>query len=269
VRFLQAAHYHKGRIRPVRVIVVHAMQMPERPGTAEACAQMFHTTDRDASAHVCVDADSEVRCVQDEDTAWAAPGANADGLQIEHAGFSEQSRADWSDPYSSAMLRRSVVVTAAWCKRFGIPARQLSNAQLADGRSKGFVSHHQVSQVFRKSSHWDPGPGFPWRSYLALVADELGDSAPKPTPVEDDMPLTDADVDKVAAAVVSQLLGRSGPTVGVALQDGYQKLERLEAAVAAIAQRLATPGASTGASGPVLTRADIRAELVAALRSVQ
>lgn len=83
------------------------------------------------------------------------------------------------------------------------------------------------------------------------------------------MPLTDTDVERVASAVVSTLLGRSGPTVGVALQDTHNRLVRVEEAVAAIAQRISVSGVAASANGPVLTASDVRAQLVAALRSVQ
>jgi hypothetical protein len=53
------------------------MEAPEGPQTAENIAAYFAKTSTKASAHVCVDNDSEVRCVSDADTAWAAPRANA------------------------------------------------------------------------------------------------------------------------------------------------------------------------------------------------
>jgi N-acetyl-anhydromuramyl-L-alanine amidase AmpD len=45
----------------------------------------------------------------------------------------------------------------------------LTNDELADGQSKGFVSHAQVSEVFKQSTHTDPGPGFPWKLFLEKV----------------------------------------------------------------------------------------------------
>ena len=75
-----------------------------------------------------------------------------------------------------------------------------------------------------------PTPSFtPWRTrYAAFKAQQE----------EDDMPLTDSDVAKVAAATVSEMtsrkLGSSGPTVGVALQDGYWSTIRLQGEVAGL-----------------------------------
>ena len=73
------------------------------------------------------------------------------------------------------------------------------------------------------------------------------------------MALTDDDAAKVASAVINQILGRSGPTVGVALQDGYLTLKRLETLAAA---------PTVGVSAPGLTRDDVEAAVVKVLRSV-
>jgi hypothetical protein len=71
------------------------------------------------------------------------------------------------------------------------------------------------------------------RLYRLIATGALMDQParpPTPTPEgDDDMPLTDADAQKVADAVtrdlLGQLLGRSGPTVGVALQETHQRIQ--------------------------------------------
>lgn len=178
MKTVQAKHYHKGRIRPVRLVVVHDMEWPETVSTAEDCAHMFATMTRQASAHVCVDNNSAVRCVADSDTAWAAPGANADGLQLEMAGFARQTRAQWLDAYSTAMLGQAAKVVAAWCKKYAIPARRLTAAELKAGH-KGIIGHIDATKAYG-GSHTDPGPGFPWDVFLDMVRVELGgDTSPK------------------------------------------------------------------------------------------
>jgi hypothetical protein len=44
----------------------------------------------------------------------------------------------------------------------------LSADDLLAGR-RGLTGHAQVSAAFRKSDHWDPGPGFPVESFLDRV----------------------------------------------------------------------------------------------------
>lgn len=173
MQLVQARWYHEGRIAPIRVVVMHSMEWAEKGSTAEDCARMFHTMSRQASAHVCADNNSTVRCVADRDTAWSAPGANADGLQLEMAGFARQKRSDWLDAYSKAMLAQAAAVAAIWAKAYKIPVRSLTRTELKAGR-KGFTSHADVSAVYKRSDHTDPGTGFPWDVFLDLVADELG-----------------------------------------------------------------------------------------------
>lgn len=181
MKTVKARWYTKGRISPVKQIVIHDMEAPEGPLTAENVANYFHTTDRKASAHICVDNNSEVRCVSDEDTAWAAPGANASGLQLEIAGYARQTFDQWTDAYSSAALTRAAKLVAAWCRKYDIPVRHLTDVELAHG-SKGIVGHADVSRVFRKSDHSDPGTGFPWKWFLAEVRSQL-ETSPQPQAV--------------------------------------------------------------------------------------
>ena len=91
------AHYYEGRQRALRLIVIHTMEAPETPTTAENIAAYFASGNVVASAHACVDQDSLVICLPMSDTAFAAPGANADGYQVEHAGYAAQDDAGWAD----------------------------------------------------------------------------------------------------------------------------------------------------------------------------
>lgn len=171
--FVQAKYFRRVGERPVRVIVIHDMEFPEEEKTAKKVADYFTHPDTPSSAHICVDSDSIVQCVLDRDVAYGAPGANQDGIQIELAGFGSQTREQWLDSYSKRLLERAADATAQYCLKYDIPPRQLTNAQLADKKSKGLVGHRQVSEVFKKSTHTDPGPNFPWDVFLTLVQQAL------------------------------------------------------------------------------------------------
>jgi N-acetyl-anhydromuramyl-L-alanine amidase AmpD len=169
--FVKARHFRAtGGRRPVRVIVIHSMEAPEKGDTAENVARFFNTTDREASAHLCIDSDSTVRCVRDDDVAFAAPGANADGVHVELAGFARQTEREWLDPFGVLMLERAAVATAEYCMKYAIPIQRLSNSELANKTNRGIVSHAQVSEVFKKSDHTDPGSAFPWDFFLERVS---------------------------------------------------------------------------------------------------
>lgn len=148
------------------------MEAPEKGETAEAVARYFQRKSTKASAHYNVDNNSIVQCVRDIDIAWGAPGANHNGLHIEHAGYARQSSAEWDDPYSRDMLRLSTNLCADLCRKYGIPPVWLSPADLRAGK-EGITSHHNVSLAFGKSSHTDPGQAFPHAKYVQMVADIL------------------------------------------------------------------------------------------------
>lgn len=156
--------------RTVRVIVIHDMEFPERGDTAEVIAKDFATRPpkNKGSAHICVDNNSIVQCVRDNDIAYAAPGCNNDGIQIELAGYAKQTPQEWLDPYGVALLALGADATAQYCLKYDIPPVHLTDAQLRAGQ-KGIVGHAQVSVVYKKSDHPDPGPNFPWTYFMAHV----------------------------------------------------------------------------------------------------
>ena len=179
--FVGSPHVTRTAGRRIDVIVVHSMEMDEKGTTAESCAQWFLNPSAKVSAHYCIDVDSIVQCVRDRDVAWHAPGANHNGIGIEHAGRARQSRAEWDDPYSRAMLARSTALVANLCRKYKIPATWLHPADLVAGK-RGITSHNNVSRAFRRGTHWDPGPGFPIEAYLRAVQAKLkGRKVPEPS----------------------------------------------------------------------------------------
>ena len=170
----------EGRLAPIRLIVIHTMEVPETNSVAESVGRAFADPARRVSAHVGVDTDSTVRYVSDDDTAWAAPGANADGLQIELAGRAGQTTGQWADAPSRAILERAAQQVATWCRAYGIPPLWLTDAQLADGKTRGIIGHADASRVFKLSDHTDPGPAFPRASFLARVKSLIGSAAARP-----------------------------------------------------------------------------------------
>lgn len=180
------AHYYEGREKTLRLIVIHTMEAPEGPQTAENTAAYFASGAVVASAHACVDQDSVVVCLPPTATAFAAPGANAAGYQIEHAGYASQDGAGWADAESQSMLRLSAAHAREIALAAGIPLRHLTDDELAAGYA-GFVGHDQVSRVYKRSDHWDPGPAFPWSEYMGLVNGEAATEETPIVPEEDTM----------------------------------------------------------------------------------
>lgn len=159
-----------GKRRP-DLIVIHAMQYYERDNTAEVIAHDFATrgADNKASAHLCIDNNSIIQCVHDNDVAYAAPNANRNGIQIELAGYSEQTREQWLDPYSIAMLELATDATAQYCLKYSIPMVKLEPDHLRTGL-RGICGHRDVTKAFNNpTAHMDPGPNFPWDYFMRKV----------------------------------------------------------------------------------------------------
>lgn len=157
-----------------RLIVIHAMEYPEKPDSAEWCSRYFAGLEGPApkaSAHACIDQDSVIQCVPWDQIAWHAPGANTWGIGLEHAGFGRFSLADWQTTYSLQMLDLSAWVCAELCTLFAIPVDFLDANELAAAgeNARGITTHAEVSKAFKKSDHSDPGKGFPMGDYLRAV----------------------------------------------------------------------------------------------------
>ena len=166
---IRSAGYRPTRGAKVRLVVLHTAECAETAKSAEAVAGYFASLkDRAASAHFCVDSDSIVQCVPLSGTAWAAPGANDDGVQIELAGYAGQGAAGWADAYSVAMLDRAATLVAQLCERYSLPVAYVDEAGLLTGLA-GVTTHAAVSRAFKRSTHTDPGPTFPLAAFLDSV----------------------------------------------------------------------------------------------------
>lgn len=171
IEFIEAANYTPvfGAPRDIRLLVLHTMESQEKPGTARNVARWFAGDKApQASAHYCVDNSEVIRCVRDEDVAWHAPGANKTGIGIEHAGRASQTATDWMDLYSKSMLKLSVELAALLCIKHDIPAKLVTIEGLLKGQ-RGITTHVAVTRAFKRSSHTDPGPGFPLSQYIKDV----------------------------------------------------------------------------------------------------
>lgn len=180
---IQARHYTPTNGRQIDLAVLHDMEAPEKPTTAENIASWFAGPNAPrASAHWCHDSTSSVRCVADKDVAWHAPGVNHNALGHEQAGYARQSEQEWLDDYSAAMLRHQVAPQVrADCDRYGLPVRFVQPEGLLRGE-RGITIHRWVNEAFHRSSHWDTGFHFPYDTFLGWVRGAKGGPV-QPAPI--------------------------------------------------------------------------------------
>lgn len=165
---IRARHFHSGRLSPVDVLVLHTA---EGAANAVALGHYFATTDRKASAHSGVDDGRRVDYVPFGDTAYAAPGANADGEHLELCGFAQWSARDWHA--HGGMLEQAAAWLVERCRARGIPPVILGPAELRANK-RGITRHLDVTRAFRRSTHTDPGDNFPLREVVDRTAALLG-----------------------------------------------------------------------------------------------
>lgn len=187
-----AGNYYEGRVRPIRAAVLHAAQCPCETG--RAYSTMVFLSNRPpgarASAHYCTDPDETVAGVAEEDTAFTTPDLNADGINIEQAGFAEFGSGfidpvrypqwsdyyggvwpNWTDPLPTRMIERQTVpLVADICRRRNIPPVVLEPADLLNPDARGITDHWRATLAFNGGSgHWDCGDWFPIYDVVAKV----------------------------------------------------------------------------------------------------
>jgi N-acetylmuramoyl-L-alanine amidase CwlA len=166
--YLGPASFHGGADnKPIRRIVIHSTVSPCVPGGARAIARYFRSPQARGSAHYVVDPVEAVQVVYDSVVAYHAP-PNQHSIGVELCDMpTNTNKLRWKGANHRAMLDRAARLTAQLCVAYGVPMRFRNAAQLRAGRW-GVTTHHEVSQAFGQSTHWDPG-AWPRRRFMRKV----------------------------------------------------------------------------------------------------
>jgi len=166
------------RTPPYRLLVVHTSEGSEGAVSAEnLCSFMTLPGDRvnpdgskyGASYHYVTDTDRVLPATLDNVVAYAAAGANNDGLHICIPGKAAQTRDRWLDNVSRNYIRQLAAVMVDLALAYSIPLRSLPVVDIVKGAA-GYCGHVDISNAYHRSDHTDPGPSFPWDVLAADIA---------------------------------------------------------------------------------------------------
>lgn len=177
---------YKGGDQDPALSVIHSTVGPTKAGSARAIARYGQNPPSSTSWHYAIDAAEVIQSVHDHTVAYHC-GYNSDSLGYEMCDNPSQPVTRWDDADHKAMLDRTARAVARNHAAYGIPVRFLDDAQLrywnANGRQAkhgGIVTHAQMSRVFKRSTHWDPGE-WPANKFLSLVKKYHAElTAPRP-----------------------------------------------------------------------------------------
>lgn len=201
---------YKGDDQVPTLSVIHSTVGPTKKGSARAIARYGQNPSSPSSWHYAIDAAEVIQSVYDHTVAYHC-GYNQNSLGYEMCDNpSRLNAARWLGRDHKAMLDRTARAVARNHAAYGIPVRYLTDDQLRTwarngkrAKDGGITTHAQMSRVFKRSTHWDPG-AWPSKKFLALVKKYHGElvNPPKPTPA----PTVTSDVRFVLANVKSNPL---------------------------------------------------------------
>jgi N-acetyl-anhydromuramyl-L-alanine amidase AmpD len=174
--------------RPLGV-VIHSTESDDLPGSAESLMgpNWFGGARAGTSTHKCVDQNSIVEGVKRSTIAWHV-GPNGNGLYIgyEFCGRATWTKEQWRTPTNLAMINIAAPHIAADLSFCGADPRWLSLTEVAKG-ARGLLTHNDVKVALGGTTHYDPGPNFPYAELLAAIRG----GAPTPTPTPAPAPHAD------------------------------------------------------------------------------
>jgi N-acetyl-anhydromuramyl-L-alanine amidase AmpD len=176
LKWVEPASWRDANRTSVQVVVIHDTEGSSHGESAEDGAAYDARRTDGTSTHYFHDSNSTVQCVRTNDIAYTArSNGNRIGIHHELCARASFKSSDWLDPdYGNKMLLRAAKQVARDCKKWGIPVRKLSAGSVASG-VKGICGHADITAAFPadNGTHTDPGPNFPWATFLKYVQDEL------------------------------------------------------------------------------------------------
>lgn len=151
--------------------ILHTSEGGELTNSAEALSSFMTTpatATNVASYHAVFDTDRVLPAVPYDTVAYSAAGGNAQGVHGCFPGKAGQTRTQWLDTNSRAMIRQAAAWLCDVSVQLNIPLAIITPAQMV-AKARGIGDHYTVTQAFRKTNHTDVGAGFPWDVLFADI----------------------------------------------------------------------------------------------------
>lgn len=191
------ARWHGGSQSSIDRIVIHGTVSPTVVGGAKSVANYFQVTGRPSSAHYVVDPGAIVQCVPDNVVAYH-DGTNYNSIGIELCDWVDGLAARWNDQAHVDMLTRAAMLIATLSFQYKVPIEKINATQIRAGE-RGVCGHVDMRDAYpSRTTHYDPGVGFPWQALLTMAKGGNGDMWPDKLldygANKDSPPLTDSTV---------------------------------------------------------------------------
>lgn len=174
--YIQANGYGPKR-SSTQMIVIHATD-----NTANALQEAQYAAVRtdNVSAHFYADDTRTIQALDTDLTAYGCyPIGNSLSVQFELCGISDQ--------ITDATMRQAAPIVARACAQYGLPVIKVSATDLTNG-VKGICGHADVTAAWNQGDHTDPGPNFPWQTFIGYVQSAHATNLISQAPGDDDMP---------------------------------------------------------------------------------
>lgn len=159
--------------KPINRYVIHCTvgAEPGVKGAAEATVSFSKRTSNPSSYHYISDALHTLQYVFDSVVAYHAP-PNQHSLGHELCcSLSNEGKGHWDRDDHQKMLVLAAKNCAQACLAYNIPIVKIGALALRAGK-RGICGHNDVRDAWHQTTHWDPGPFFPWKQFITLVKRE-------------------------------------------------------------------------------------------------